>query len=93
MKSGGGITTAGPPQEEGATEESGEMPVGKDITLFRGVAARCNYLSLDRPDLQYAAKDICREMSAPTVQAFVKLKRIGQFLFNKPRLVWKFQYQ
>ena len=61
--------------------------------MFGGVAARCNYLSLDRPDLQYAAKDICRETSTPTVQAFMKLKRIGHFLFNKPRLLLKFQYQ
>ena len=57
------------------------------------VAARCNYLSLDRPDLQYVAKEICWEMSAPTVQAFLKFKRIGHFLFHRPRLVWKFRYQ
>ena len=93
VKKSGGITTAGPPQEESATEENKELLTGKDITLFRGVAARCNYLSLDRPDLQYAAKEICREMSAPTLQAFDKLKRIGQFLAGKPRLVWRYEYQ
>ena len=77
VKSGGGITTAGMPQEESATEESGVPLVGKDVTLFRGLAARCNYLSLDRPDIQYSAKEICREMSSPTSQSFTKLKRIG----------------
>ena len=51
IKSGGGITTAGAGQEENATEEESEELTGKDITLFRGLAARCNYLSLDRPDI------------------------------------------
>ena len=68
VKSGGGITTAGTPQEEATTDTSAEPLVGRDATLFRGLAARCNYLSLDRPDIQYAAKEVCREMSAPTSQ-------------------------
>ena len=36
---------------------------GADITRFRGVAARCNYLSFDRPDIIFATKEVCREMS------------------------------
>ena len=93
IKSGGGITTAGAGQEENATEEESEELTGKVITLFRGLAARCNDLSLDRPDIQYAAKEVCMEMSRPTAQSFQKLKRIGQYLFSKPRLVWEFSYQ
>ena len=36
------------------------------VSWFRGVAARANFLSLDRMDIQYAAKEICRNMAAPT---------------------------
>ena len=33
---------------------------------FRGLAARANYLSADRGDMQYAVKELCRGMAAPT---------------------------
>lgn len=93
VKSGGGITTAGAQQAEPATDEASDEAVGKGVTLFRGLAARCNYLALDRPDLQYAAKEVCREMSKPSVQSLAKLRRIGQYLYGKPRLVGRFEYQ
>ena len=32
----------------------------------RHQVARANYLALDRPDIQYAVKEMCREMSNPT---------------------------
>ena len=38
---------------------------GADITSYRGVTARCNYLGPDMPDAQIAIKECCREMSAP----------------------------
>ena len=37
-----------------------------DATTFRSLAARCNFLSADRPDIQYACKEICRRMSEPS---------------------------
>ena len=36
-----------------------------DTTRRRALAARINYLSLDRPDLQYVAKLVSKSMSAP----------------------------
>ena len=38
----------------------------EEATKFRNVATTVNYLSADRTDLQYAAKDVCRSMAAPT---------------------------
>ena len=32
--------------------------LGADLTRFRGIAARCNYLSFDRPDAQFAIEEI-----------------------------------
>ena len=39
-----------------------------DISLFRGLAARCNDMALDRPDVQYCAKEICREIAQTNAQ-------------------------
>ena len=47
---------------------------------FRAIAARANYLAMDRPDVQYAAKEICRWMAAPTEASVVALKRLGRYL-------------
>ena len=35
----------------------------QEATRFRAVAARANYLALDRPDIQYATKEICSVQS------------------------------
>ena len=67
--------------------------VGSDVTSFRGVAARCNYLGPDRPDCNFAIKECCREMSAPTTGSLRRLKRIGRYLKRYPRVVWRFDMQ
>ena len=84
------------PGIDGAEEEDNDEDVdivGADLTRFRGVAARCNYLSFDRPDAQYATKEICREMSKPTTGSLRRLRRIGCYLKGARRLVWDFKMQ
>ena len=77
------------------TEQFAEdKPLGHDKhTAFRAFAARANYLSADRPDCQYAAKEICRWMSAPTELSMAALKRLGRYLLGRPRLVFKYPFQ
>ena len=53
-----------------------------ETTQFRAVAARFNYLAADCPNLQFATKEICREMSAPTVKSHEKMKRLARYLMN-----------
>ena len=65
----------------------------KKTTHFRGLAARCNYLAADRPDCAYAAKEICRWMSAPTDLGLQGLKRMARYLVGSPRLVWHYRWQ
>ena len=72
--------------------EEDELPA-EECTRFRGIAARCNYLQPDRPDIQYAVKEVCRLMSRPTARAWVLLKRIGRYLKGRPRLVWRYCWQ
>ena len=47
---------------------------GSMATAYRAGAARCNFLGLDRPDVQYAAKEVSRGMASPTVGDVIKLK-------------------
>ena len=61
--------------------------MGELATNYWAIAARCNYLSQDRPDLQFAVKETCRDMLEPTMSAWNKLEIIGQYLKGKPRLV------
>ena len=63
------------------------------VTHFRALAARANYLSADRPECQYGAKEVCRFMSAPTLLSTESLKRLGRFLAKHPRLIYYYPFQ
>ena len=53
---------------------------GEEATAFRAMAAQCNYMSTDRPDLQFAVKEICREMSRPIQYSMRRLRRVACYL-------------
>ena len=69
-------------------EEKSEDMVGAEATRFRTVAARANYLATDRPDIQYAVKEICRKMAKPVKSTWYKLVRLGRYLKGSPRCFW-----
>ena len=72
----------------------GKTPMEQqDITKYRGLAARANYLALDRPDLQYAVKEIARRMSSPCGEDWLLLKRLARYLVGAPRGVFNFPWQ
>ncbi len=60
---------------------------------FRAVAARANYLAMDRPECQYYAKEVCRWMAAPTESSVAALKRFGRYLEGRRRLVFLYPWQ
>ena len=62
-------------QEEEDTKEEVAL-VGARATEYRGIAARMNYLAADRPDMQYAVKETCRDMASPTEGSWRRLMRI-----------------
>ena len=68
------------------------MPAEK-ATPVRAVAARANHLAADRPECQYAAKEICRWMASPTECSLAALKRLGRFLEEHRRVVYKYPWQ
>ena len=67
--------------------------MGAEATRFRAVAARANYLSGDRPDIQYAVKEICRRMAKPVRGDWEKLIRLGRYLKGAPRCVQCYEWQ
>ncbi len=73
-------------------EDSAELP-SHLTTAFRGAAARGNYLSADRLDIQFACKEVCRWMARPSVHAWKALKRVCRYLVGAPRLVYAFKQQ
>jgi hypothetical protein len=56
----------------------------KRVTEYRGMAATANYLGADRVDVQFAAKELCRSMSAPTEESFANLKHFARYLVEVP---------
>ena len=84
--------TLGVKETRATLDSDGELEQ-KLFTTFRAAAARCNYLSMDRPDCQFGSKEICRLMAKPTMRGWAALKRICRYLTGKPRLIHKFKWQ
>ena len=64
-----------------------------DFIRFRGQAARATYLGPDGPDMIYAAKEVCMDMSSPTDLHQALLKRMVCYLRSRPRRVFNIDYQ
>jgi hypothetical protein len=54
----------------------------KRSSWFRSVVATLNYMSVDRPDIGFAVKEVCRSMSSPSELDVQKLKKIGRYLLE-----------
>ena len=95
------METAKPVSTPGLTdskEEVAERENSPDLDKaaaksFRGLVARFNYLAMDRPDLQFAAKDVSKRMAVPKEVDWGKLKRIARYLVGAMRVVQRFNWQ
>ena len=63
------------------------------MSLFRALAASANYLAQDRPDIQYAVKEVARRMSRPRRDDWLLLKRLARYLVGAPRAVLQYGWQ
>ena len=86
-----GVTSPG--TDADADQEDGDEVDAESATRFRGLAARANYLAQDRPDLAFAAKEVCRDMAKPTESSWKRLKRIVRYLVRRPRLIMRYDFQ
>ena len=62
-------------------------------TQYRALAARANFLAIDRVDILYCAKELTRHMAEPTGEDWEKVVRLGRYLRGKPRVVVWYKYQ
>ena len=86
-----GVTTPG----EKITEDvDGMEPLpASDVSFYRSLTMRAAYLSMDRPDIAFAVKELARGMSQPTNSHMKALRRLGRFLVKEPRVVQTFPWQ
>ena len=64
-------------REDAAAAGTEEEPLGpEETTRFRVLAARANYIAQDRVDVQFAAKELCREMSSPITSSWCAIEAI-----------------
>ena len=49
---------------------------------YRQLVARANFLSIDRPDLHFAVKELARDMPKPTMASWTALTRLGNITWD-----------
>ena len=59
---------------------------------YRSVVARCNYLAMDRFEIAFNTKELCRAMSKPSVGDDKAIARLCRFLKGLPRPVQKIPF-
>ena len=67
-------------REEMGQEEYEELFKGKEKTRLRSLAATLDHMSLDRSDVQYAAKEMCAKMANPTQGSWKRWKKACGYL-------------
>ena len=87
------VGTPGEEEKPWKEAEGEEKLSDREATNFRALAARANYLALDRPDIQFSVKEICRGMANPLRSDLLKLRRLARYLIGRPRVVTHFQFQ
>ena len=75
-------------EAEDVTE--GDVLDHSEASKYRHLAATVTYLSMDRPDVQFAASVLGRAMSRPTVQSVVALTRVARCLLKHSSM--QFEY-
>ena len=87
------MTTPGT-KEEGTTKPDSDKKLPEEkVSEYRAITARLNYLAADRPDCQFAAKEACRWMAAPTELSLKAVKRLGRYLKGRKRPVYTYPWQ
>ena len=74
--------------EEIGQEEDTDMLDASEAKRFRSLAATLNYMSSDRSDVQYAAKEVCKMMAKPTQGSWKRLKKAGRYLTGVEKVTW-----
>ena len=82
------VNSAAVKPEEIGQEEDTEMLDASEAKRFRSLAETWNYMSSDRSDVQYAAKEVCKMMAKPTQGSWKRLKKAGRYLTGVEKVTW-----
>jgi hypothetical protein len=86
------ITTPGVSDKQEELEN--EVPLdASQRALYRSMTMRVQYLTQDRPELQFQGRERARRMQEPTNLDETALKRMARFMDGTPRVVWLFPWQ
>ena len=75
------------------SETDSELLSPSAATKYRGIVARMYYLGQNRSEIQFAVKELGKEMSSPTQASWTRMKRILRYLTGVPRAVLHYEYQ
>ena len=84
---------ASPGTKEADKDDESLPKVLGDDRQYRSIVATINFMAIDMPDIQFACKEACRDMSAPTEHSWRKVKRIGRYLVGREKVVWQFPWK
>ena len=74
-------------EQEGDCEELGK----EEGKVFRGLAARMNYMGMDDVDLLFGSKACSKEMARPTMGSWKKMKKVARYILGREAVVWLFK--
>ncbi|CAK0793479.1 unnamed protein product [Prorocentrum cordatum] len=87
------VTVAPGSKTVGKTRDAADPLDEEGTALYRALVGTALYVGQDRPEAQYATKEVARYMSTPTRSAWCALKRLCKYYSEVPLLVWEFNYQ
>ena len=76
-------------EEEGSDEELSR----EEAFHFRSQVMRAAHYGVDRPEIQYATKELAKEMAKPKRSSLQRLKRLGRYLLGVPRVALLFAWR
>ena len=76
------------------TDDDQEFPAltGPRFKQYQSLAARLNFYSLDRPDVQFAVKELMRRLGSPDERDWTNLKRVARYLLGAPRCLARYPW-
>ena len=73
-------------------EHNMQLSDSSPATAYRAIVARLNYLGQDS-EIQFAVKELGRDMNKPTQARWTKTKRVLRYLKGVPHAILHFKYQ
>ena len=76
--------------KSGVNRDDSRELTSSECTKYRAATARCNFLAIGRPDIQFAAKEVSRFMSSPRECDWEDVYKIARYLKGTSRLKHRF---